>query len=146
MVDGLISLQTFDRDGPCDDGSIRSFDFEEARTRLETSKPARMARPDRMHAYAAMAAALVDAGLVHRGAEDADHAPFIDLTALKAITERRDVSPRIGSLIRQYLGSLAEIHASVVPDPERPHAAFEVTRWCLEIGRIQAGVPGVACQ
>lgn len=146
MVDGLISLQTFDRDAPCDDGPARSLDFEEARTRPETSKPARMARPDRLHAYAAMATALVDAGLVHRDADDADQAPFIDLTALKAITERQDVSPRIGGLIRQYLGSLAEIPTSVVPDPGRPHGAFEVTRWCLEIGRIPVGVSGAACQ
>lgn len=146
MVDGLISLQTVDGDGPRYGGAFHGRDFKNDAPRPGDPAPARTAPPDRMHAYAAMAHALLDAGLVHRAAEDAGRAPSIDLAMLKAITERRDVSDRIGSLIRAYLGSLAEIPASVLPDPARQHGAFEVMRWCLEIGRMPVGGSGPACR
>lgn len=146
MVDGPVSLQKFDRAASCGGADRQAPAFVRDDPSPEVPTAMRVARPDRMQAYAVMAAALVDAGLVHRHAEDVGPAPFVDLAELKAITERRDVSSRIGSLIRQYLGSLAEIPASVVPDPARPHGAFEVTRWCIEIGRAPAGESGLVHQ
>lgn len=145
MIDGLISLQTFDGDATYG-GAFPGRDLEDEDPRLEAPTPIRPARPDRLQAYARMATALVEAGLVHRNAENADHVPFIDIPALKAITERRNVSGRVGSLIREYLGSLAEIPISVVPDASRSLGTREVMRWCLEIGRIPVGANGLPYQ
>jgi len=145
MIDGLISLHTFDGEATYG-GAFHGRDLEDEAPRLEAPVPIRSVRPDRLQAYARMAAALVEAGLVHRGAEKADHVPSIDIPALKAITECRNVSGRVGSLIREYLGSLAEIPVSVVPDASRPHGTHEVARWCLEIGRIPVGGNGLSYQ
>lgn len=142
MIDGLISRHPVEFDGAF--GSAPPYlDAVEAGSRAEVG---RSHRPDRPHAYAALAIALVEAGLVEAPTDDRQRAPYIDLVVLKAITERQGLPGPIGRLIREYLGSLSEITSAIIPTSILVHGTIEVSRWCHEVGRLSGGaMEGRAC-
>lgn len=135
MIDGPVSRHPVEFDGafgsapPC-------LDAVETQSRVEVG---RSHRPDRPHAYAALASALIEAGLVEPSKDDRRSAPCIDLVALKAITERHGLPGPICRLIREYLGSLSEITSAIIPTSILVHGTIEVSRWCHEVGRLSGG-------
>ena len=98
--------------------------------------------PGRHDAHAALASALVDAGLQGPVERALAGGHPIDLALLEAITERPGLPGSIGRLIREYLGSLTQITSGLVPASVLVNGTTEISTWRYDFGRLAGAEAG----
>jgi hypothetical protein len=136
MIDGLIPTNPAEYDFAFGPVALPCHDAVEADTWTDGSGAL---KPDRPDAYAALASALVEAGLVEPSADHPGRAPFIDLAVLEAITRRQGLPGRIGRLIREYLCSLSGVTSPLFPTSVLVNGTIEISTWSHEVGRMPRG-------
>lgn len=136
MIDGLIPTNPAEYDFAFGPAVLPCHDAVEAGAWTNGSGAHKSDRPD---ACAALASALVEAGLVEPSVDYLGRAPFIDLAVLEAITRRQGLPGRISRLIREYLGSLSGITSPLFPTSVLVNGTIEISTWSHEVGRMPRG-------